>query len=46
VDKKRQWSHFRNVRKNAAIRSTLYGLGAPFRLAAKPFRRGKKSAAA
>ena len=37
VDKKRQWNHFRNIRKNAAIRSGLYMLGAPLRV----FRRKK-----
>ena len=37
VDKKRQWKAFRNVKKNAAIRSMGYMLGAPFR-ALKPKR--------
>jgi hypothetical protein len=32
VDKKRQWSKWRNVWHSAAIRSTLYTLGAPGRL--------------
>jgi hypothetical protein len=41
VDKKRQWSHFRNIRKSAVIRSGAYMLGAPFRAIAKPFRRKK-----
>lgn len=39
VDRKRQWEHWRNIRSNAAIRSMLYSLGAPFRAIAKPFRR-------
>lgn len=41
VDKKRQWKHFGNVKHNAAIRSTFYMLGAPFRAIAKPFHRKK-----
>jgi hypothetical protein len=32
VDRKRQWSRWRNVWHSAAIRSTLYTLGAPARL--------------
>jgi hypothetical protein len=32
VDRKRQWSKWRNVWHSAAIRSTLYTLGAPARL--------------
>ncbi len=31
VDKKRQWRNARNIRYNAAIRSSLYSMGAPFR---------------
>ena len=31
VDKKRQWSKWRNVWHSSAIRSTLYMLGAPVR---------------
>jgi hypothetical protein len=31
VDKKRQWSKWRNVWHSSAIRSTLYTLGAPVR---------------
>jgi hypothetical protein len=38
VDKKRQWKHFGNIKKNAAIRSGAYMLGTPFRAIAKPFR--------
>ena len=44
VDRKRQWKHFGNVRKNAAIRSGFYMLGAPFRAIAKPFHRTHKPA--
>ncbi len=32
VDRKRQWSHWRNIRSNAAIRTMLHSLGAPFRV--------------
>jgi hypothetical protein len=32
VDRKRQWSRWRNVWHSSAIRSTIYMLGAPFRL--------------
>jgi hypothetical protein len=39
VDKRRQWKHVSNIRKNAAIRSGLYLLGRPFRALAKPFAR-------
>lgn len=39
VDKKRQWKNFANIKHNAGIHSMLYTLAAPFRLAAKPFRR-------
>jgi hypothetical protein len=38
VDKKRQWSKFRNVWQSSAIRSTIYTLSAPLRL----FRRGSR----
>ena len=31
VDKKRQWSRWKNVWHSSAIRSTLYMLGAPVR---------------
>ena len=31
VDKKRQWSKWRNVWHSSAIRSTLYMVGAPAR---------------
>ena len=31
VDKRRQWSRWRNVWHSSAIRSTLYTLGAPMR---------------
>lgn len=39
VDRRRQWSNWRNVRHNAALRSGLHMLGGPARLAARPFRR-------
>lgn len=39
VDGRRQWSNWRNVRHNAALRSGLYMVGAPFRLMARPLRR-------
>ncbi len=42
VDKKRQWSQFRNIRKSAVIKSGLYMAGTPFRAIAKPFRRKPK----
>jgi hypothetical protein len=31
VDKKRQWKHFKNIRKSAAIRTVLYSLTKPVR---------------
>lgn len=40
VDRKRQWSQWRNIRSNAAIRTLLHSLGAPFRI----FRRSKRTA--
>ncbi|MBA2312441.1 MAG: hypothetical protein H0V97_06535 [Actinobacteria bacterium] len=39
VDKKRQWSKATNIWHNAAIRSSIYSMGTPFRMIAKPFRR-------
>ena len=39
VDKRRQWSKASNVWHNAAIRSGVYMMGAPFRAMAKPFKR-------
>lgn len=39
VDPKRQWSKAGNIWHDAAIRSGIYMMGAPFRWAAKPFRR-------
>jgi hypothetical protein len=44
VDKKRQWSKWSNVWHSAAIRSTLYTLGAPARLVRRLF--GRKRAVA
>ena len=42
VDKKRQWRSARNVKRNSAISSAKYALGAPFRALAKPFKRSQK----
>jgi hypothetical protein len=42
VDRKRQWSKWRNVWHSAAIRSTLYTLGAPTRLVKGLFRRDRE----
>ncbi len=39
VDNKRQWSEWRNLRKNAGVRTALHSAGAPFRALAKPFKR-------
>jgi hypothetical protein len=39
VDKKRQWSHWKNIKSNAAMRTMLHSLGSPFRAIAKPLRR-------
>jgi len=39
VDRKRQWEHWRNVKKNAAVRSGLHMAGAPIRAIRKPFTR-------
>jgi hypothetical protein len=39
VDKRRQWKHFGNIKRSAALRSAAYSFGAPFRALAKPFRR-------
>jgi len=39
VDKKRQWRHAGNVRHNAAIRSSIYMMGAPVRGVKKLFKR-------
>jgi hypothetical protein len=39
VDKRRQWGRASNVIKNSGIRTGMYGLGAPFRAVAKPFKR-------
>lgn len=39
LDPKLQWSHARNVWKNAGVRTTLYTLAAPIRWAIRPFRR-------
>src|SRR5439155_26658633 len=39
VDTRRHWEHWRNIKKNAAIRSGMYMAGAPVRLLKKPFSR-------
>jgi hypothetical protein len=39
VDKRRQWKHFGNITRSAAIRSGMYAMSAPFRALAKPFKR-------
>jgi hypothetical protein len=41
VDKKRQWSRWRNVWHSSAIRSTLYTVGAPGRALKRVFRRDR-----
>ena len=45
VDKKRQWSSARNIRRNSALSSGMYAAGAPFRAVAKPFKKKKSSSA-
>ena len=44
VDSKRQWSKWRNVWHSAAIRSTLYTLGAPARAGRRLLRRERAAA--
>jgi hypothetical protein len=39
VDKKRQWRHWKNIWHSAAIRSSIYMMGAPFRAVKKLFKR-------
>jgi hypothetical protein len=41
VDKKRQWRHWKNIWHSAAIRSTLYRLGAPGRGLRRLFKRDR-----
>jgi hypothetical protein len=41
VDKRRQWSRWRNVRQSSAIRSTLYTMGAPGRALRRVFKRDR-----
>ena len=41
VDKRRQWSRWRNLWQSSAIRSTLYTLGAPGRALKRVFRRDR-----
>lgn len=44
VDKRRQWSKWRNVWHSSAIRSTIYTFGAPGRAVKRLFTRGRSSA--
>ncbi len=44
VDKRRQWSKWRNVWHSSAIRSTIYTLGAPGRAVKRLVTRGRKGA--
>jgi hypothetical protein len=44
VDRKRQWSHWKNLKSNAAVRTIAYSLGTPFRAIAKPFRKDREAA--
>jgi hypothetical protein len=44
VDRKRQWEHWRNIKKNAAVRSGLHMAGAPVRAVRKPFTRKRATA--
>lgn len=44
VDKRRQWSKWRNVWHSSAIRSTIYTLGSPGRAVKRRFTRGRSSA--
>jgi hypothetical protein len=41
VDKRRQWSRWRNLWQSSAIRSTLYTVGAPGRALKRAFRRDR-----
>jgi hypothetical protein len=41
VDRRRQWSNWRNVWHSAAIRSALYTLAAPARLVKRRMGRGQ-----
>jgi hypothetical protein len=41
VDRKRQWPCWRNVWHSAAIRSTIYTMGAPGRLVKRLLRRDR-----
>ena len=44
VDKRRQWGKWRNVWHSSAIRSTIFMLGAPFRLLARTHDRSSRPA--
>ncbi len=41
VDRKRQWRQAKNIWHNAAIRSALYTMGAPFRWIGRLFKRSR-----
>jgi hypothetical protein len=41
VDKRRQWSRWRNLWQSSAIRSTIYTMGAPGRALKRVFRRDR-----
>jgi hypothetical protein len=43
IDPKIQWSQWTNIWRNAAIRTTLYVIAAPFRWALRPFGRRKST---
>jgi hypothetical protein len=42
VDRRIQWRHAQNLRHNAGVLTVLYGVGAPLRLIARPFRRARR----
>jgi hypothetical protein len=44
VDKRRQWSRWRNVWHSSAIRSTIYTMGAPVRAVKRALRRDRAAA--
>jgi hypothetical protein len=44
VDRRRQWANARNLRHNAGVRSVLYAMATPVRLAVKPLRPRRRAA--
>jgi hypothetical protein len=44
VDRRRQWANARNLRHNAGVRSVLYAMATPVRLAVKPLRARRRAA--